>query len=72
MLVEAGLIAENRVFEISFEDFERLESYYHLSNQIKEIKRENKSSSLGENKRKKGGLNIRPNGKNATVTRSEP
>lgn len=62
-LVKAGLISHSDVLQMSFDDFERLEAFNIMTNNIQKSQYNQKDPSLsGKTTPKKGGLSVRNNG----------
>lgn len=59
-LVKAKLVSHDKVFNMKFEDFERLEKFNLLTIDIERIQTKNNSSSKGTPT--KGGLTIKRDG----------
>ena len=61
-MVRAGLVSHSEVMDMDFEEFERLEKFNILSNQIEEAQQQKSSSFKGEAQNKAGALSIKNNG----------
>jgi len=62
ILVKAGLVSHSEVMNMNFEEFEQLEKFNILSNEIEEKQQQKTSSFKGEAQSKAGALSIKNNG----------